>query len=217
MGLQPARLSSAPPRRRASTLSLAITLAVGLAACSSGPDAADVATAEADPIVAPVPISGIYNVTGVTKQIGGQDERRISGTVTLRQEGDQYYATFKLATTFPGASDPVHADVIGTGEGTISGRTLTGTTKTQLIVSTVPGIDTGFAFIPRIVGARVSSSVTSEIQPDGRVTIELRNLPAEGEDYIPTQTMLRGIRVADRATELPAVAARGNSRRPGLK
>jgi hypothetical protein len=118
--------------------------------------------------------------------------------VILKQKGDTYTASFKLDTTFPGAEDPVQADVIGNGEGTIDGRTLRGTTKTQLVVSTVPGVDTDFAFVPRIVGARIVSTAVTEIAPDGSVVIELANQPAEGEeDYLPTQTRLTGHRVAD--------------------
>jgi hypothetical protein len=158
---------------------------------------------EPPPVVAvpmdPVPISGLYDVKGVTRAVEGPgDERRIAGTVILRQEGDAYTATFKLDTTFPGINEPVQADVIGSGEGIVEGRTLRGSAETQLVVSTVPGIDTDFAFIPRIVGARVSSTVVTKIEPDGSLVIELENQPAEGEhDYLPTRTRLTGRRVAD--------------------
>ena len=136
---------------------------------------------------------------GVTRPVKGDkgDERAISGTVILHADGDRYTTTFKLKTTFPGAAKETHADVIGTGEGTIHGRKLAGQTETQLVVSTVPGIDAGFAFIPRIVGARVVSSAETEISADGRVVIDLENQPAEGEDYMPTRTRLTGMRVAD--------------------
>ncbi len=147
----------------------------------------------------PVPISGLYDVRGTTRATQGPgDERRIAGTVVLKQDGDSYTATFKLDTTFPGVDEPVQADVIGNGEGSIEGRTLRGTTQTQLVVSTVPGIDTDFAFVPRIVGARIVSTAVTEIAPDGSVVIELENQPAEGElDYLPTRTRLTGHRVAD--------------------
>jgi len=146
------------------------------------------------------PISGRYEVRGVTRPLRGPkgQERRIAGTVLLRQEGDAYSATFKLDTTFPGAAEPVQADVIGSGEGSVEGRTLRGTTKTQLVVSTVPGVDTDFAFIPRIVGARIVSTAVTEIAPDGSLVIELENQPAEGEeDYLPTHTRLTGQRTGD--------------------
>ena len=166
-----------------------------LACGGEAPQSADsAATAPA------VPISGVYEVKGVTRPLDGAGEKRkIAGTVILEQAGDRYSATFKLDTTFPGASEPVQADVIGRGEGAIDGRTLTGTARTQLVVSTVPGVDTDFAFVPRMVGARIVSSSVTEIRPDGSVEIELENQPAEGEDYRPTHTRLTGRRVADTA------------------
>jgi hypothetical protein len=97
--------------------------------------------------------------------------------------------------------------VIGNGEGTIDGRTLTGTTQTQLVVSTVPGIDTEFAFIPRIVGARIESTAVTEIAPDGSLVIRLENHPAEGElDYVATKTRLTGKRVGDGGVGLKETA-----------
>jgi hypothetical protein len=170
-------------------------LAATLAACGeSGPsEPPDVAAID------PVPISGLYDVKGVTRPLAGPgQERRIAGTVILKQQGDGYTATFKLDTTFPGAEEPLQADVIGHGDGAVEGRTLRGTADTQLVVSTVPGVDTDFAFVPRIVGARVTSTSTTTIAPDGTVVIELDNRPAEGEhDYLPTRTRLTGRRVAD--------------------
>lgn len=151
----------------------------------------------------PAPISGLYDVRGVTRSLQGPGaERRIAGTVVLRQQGDRYLATFKLDTTFPGVDEPVQADVIGSGEGSIDGRSLSGTAHTQLVVSTVPGVDTDFAFVPRIVGARIVSNSKTEIAPDGSVVIELLNQPAEGEhDYLPTRTRLTGRRIADSSAD----------------
>jgi hypothetical protein len=184
------------------------TLAALLLACSPEPQPGTEATTEAPGIPADAtPISGIYDVRGSTVPVNGGDAREIAGTVILREVGSHYSATFKLDTTFPGAAEPLAADVIGSGEGTISGRTLTGSTKTQLVVATVPGVDPDFAFIPRIVGARIVSSSVTELAPDGGVVIELQNRPAEGEDYQPTVTRLSGIRVADADGRRPDVAA----------
>lgn len=193
------------PRARVSLATLAALSITWTVACDSGgTETTDVAAA-----VDPVPISGLYEVRGVTRPLDGPgDGRRISGTVILKQDGDSYTATFKLDTTFPGASEPLQADVIGNGEGTIDGRTLTGTTKTQLVVSTVPGIDTAFAFIPRIVGARIESTAVTEIAPDGSVVIHLENQPAEGEtDYIATKTRLTGKRIGDALVSRPRETA----------
>jgi hypothetical protein len=78
----------------------------------------------------------------------------------------------------------------------------------QMIVATVPGIDTDFAFIPRMVGTRIVSTSVSEIAPDGSVVIELENRPTESDDYLPTRTRLTGMRIADASdVRLPDVAA----------
>lgn len=203
------RRPSSPTDRAPRARALHFALLVGLVACGVEPDGSPAvdSTDAAEGAPDPVPISGIYDVKGMTTPIGGGEGRRIAGTVTLKHTGDSYSASFKLATTFPGADEPLQADVIGSGQGTVSGRTLTGSTQTQLIVSTIPGIDTEFAFIPRSVGARVESTSLTEISADGQVVIELQNHPAEGEDYQPTRTRLTGQRVADSASSRPNVAA----------
>ncbi len=199
-----ARVPRRPSRARVIlALLTALTVAWTLACGGDSAETPDVAAA-----VDPEPISGLYEVSGVTQALDGPgDKRRIAGTVVLKQDGDSYTATFKLDTTFPGQSEPLQADVIGSGEGTIDGRTLTGTTQTQLVVSTVPGIDTDFAFIPRIVGARVESTAVTEIAPDGSLVINLENHPAEGEtDYVATKTRLTGKRVGDGGVGLKETA-----------
>ena len=183
------------PRSMGTSLSLAFAVTAFALGC--GQEAAESPDVAAP--IDPVPISGLYDVRGTTRSTQGPgDERRIAGTVVLKQDGDSYTATFKLDTTFPGVEDPVQADVIGNGEGSVEGRTLRGTARTQLVVSTVPGVDTDFAFVPRIVGARVVSTAVTEIEPDGSLVIELENAPADGEhDYLPTRTRLTGRRIAD--------------------
>jgi hypothetical protein len=172
-----------------------LAFSLPLLACGSEPPLPNVAAA-----IDPLPISGLYDVEGVTQALDGPGEgRRIWGTVTLAEDAGHYTATFKLDTTFPGAEDPVQADVIGSGAGSVDGRTLRGTTKTQLVVSTVPGVDTDFAFIPRMVGARIVSTSVTKIAPDGTVEIELENRPEEGDQYRPTFTRLTGRRIADDA------------------
>jgi hypothetical protein len=187
-----------PSRGFAAIRCLLPGLLLALLACGSDPaDPAGTHSAKLQPI------SGIYNVKGLTKRIGGIEERRISGTVIVNQQGDRYTASFELDTTFPGATDHLQADVIGSGEGNIEGRTLTGTARTQLVVSTVPGVDPDFAFVPRVVGARLVSTSISDIAPDGTIVIELENRPAEGEDYLPTRTRLTGTRMPDVAAPPP--------------
>ena len=149
-----------------------------------------------EPAVQGVPISGMYNVTGVTTETASGHQRKLSGTIILAEEGTRYTATFNLATTYPGGEQSLPAEVIGSGEGTIEGRTLTGTSHTQLVVATVPGVDPGFAFIPRMVSTRIVSTSVTKIAPDGSVEIELSNAPEGDEDYSPTRTVLTGKRVS---------------------
>lgn len=145
-------------------------------------------------------LSGIYRVTGTTAQIDGSNERAISGTVTLNIDGDHYTSSYDLKTTFPGRDDELMADVVGTGYGTAEGSTLTGTSQTQLVVSTVPGVDPSFAFVPRVVGLRLTSMTIAQFDADGRVTMESANQPGEGEDYLPTRSTLAGERIAESST-----------------
>jgi hypothetical protein len=61
-------------------------------------------------------------------------------------------------------------------------------------MAAVPGVDTKFAFVPRIVGPRLVSTTVGQLAPDGTLKIEIDNEPAEGQDYAPTRTTLRGTR-----------------------
>ncbi len=161
--------------------------------------------AESEPTEA-VPISGFYEVTGSTVALAGGDSREIAGTVTLRETEQGYTATFSLNTTAPGSDEAMPAEVIGVGEGQIEGRTLLGTADTQLVMSTVPGIDPGFAFIPRSVSTRIRSSSRAEVAPDGAVTIQIENEAAPGQEYARTRTTLRGRRLGDAAIGGPEAA-----------
>jgi hypothetical protein len=156
----------------------------------------DSQTPDGEPAGAAVPIAGLYEVTGVTVSTDTGQERQIAGTVILALEGDQYTATFQLNTTYPGPEAEIPAEVIGKGEGSIEGRTLTGTAATQLVMSTVPGIDPAFAFIPRVVTTRIVSASTTSIQDDGTMVIKITNQPAQGVEYSPTVTTLRGRRIS---------------------
>ena len=143
-----------------------------------------------------LPISGMYSVEGVTTETASGHQRKLSGTIILAEEGPRYTATFSLATTYPGGDPSLPAEVIGKGEGSVEGRTLKGTNHTQLVVTTVPGVDPAFAFIPRMVSTRIVSTSVTRLAPDGSVEIELMNTPEKGEDYSPTRTVLNGRRVS---------------------
>lgn len=139
------------------------------------------------------PESGTYQVTGVTIDRATRAQRQISGRVVIDVEDDRYTTHFELSTLFPGGT--AAATVVGTGEGEIEGGVLTGRADTQLVTGTVPGVDVGFAMVPRQVGSRLVSSSTAEFFADGSVRVEIENEPAEGEDYSPTHTVLVGYRL----------------------
>jgi hypothetical protein len=151
------------------------------------------------PVVAEMPvapIAGMYEVSGITVATESGDKRDISGRIILARDGDHYTATFSLATLFPLGVESLPTEVIGKGEGRIDGRKLEGMAQTQLVIATVPGIDPGFAFVPRTVTKRLVSTSVATIANDGTLTIEIANQPAEGETYAPTRTTLRGRRIA---------------------
>ncbi len=179
---------------------LPLLLTSGLVACSPPAEEVDVAAAP------PPVVSGRYDVKGMTRTPGAQDGRRIEGTVILVQTGDAYTATFELETIWPAEGSDTVADVVGVGEGRIEGGRLEGDARTQLVISTVPGVDPGFAFVPRTVTTRIDSVSIAKVSPDGSIEIELENRGAAGEQYEPTRTRLIGRRVAG-ATELPVASA----------
>jgi len=149
-----------------------------------------------------VPISGMYRVEGSTIDKATGERRDISGTVILATEGETYTATFHLATTFPGTgADPVAAEVIGSGEGKVLGRSLSGSAHTQLVVASIPGVDPSFAFIPRQVSTRLISDSSATVGEDGAVTISIESRAEAGEDYSPTKTTLKGHRTASQPLE----------------
>ncbi len=172
-----------------------------------GPEAEPGARGEA--AVPPTPISGMYEVSGVTVATRTGDKREISGKIILAQDGDAYTATYSLTTLYPVGAETLPAEVIGKGEGTIDGRKLEGTAATQLVIAMVPGIDPAFAFVPRTVTTRLVSKSVTTIADDGTVMITIENQPAEGEQYAPSITTLRGRRVSAAGIGDPAPAPRG--------
>jgi hypothetical protein len=167
-----------------------ISLALFLVACGSQTEGGEA------PSVTAVPIAGMYEVSGVTVTERSGEKRRIAGKIILAEHDGRYTATFDLTTEFPMGGETFPAEVIGKGEGVIEGRQLVGTAETQLVVATVPGVDTAFAFLPRQVSTRIRSTSTATIAPDGTLVIEIENQPAAGEEYAPTRTTLRGSRIS---------------------
>jgi hypothetical protein len=143
------------------------------------------------------PFSGTYRVKGLTTDVTRGDTRRIEGIIVLTEKGGRYSTKAELETKYPSEGGPVDAQVIGTGGGERSGEVLSGTAETQLVMSTVPGVDTGFAWVPRAVGPRLVSTWQARFRRDGTLLVEIRNEPAEGEDYLPTTTTLYGTRIEE--------------------
>ncbi len=145
--------------------------------------------------------SGTYDVQGMTTDLASGDQRRIEGHVVLTRKGDHWSAASELSTDFPTQGGAVHTDVIGSGKGQEKDGGLEGTAHTQLVIGTVPGVDTGFAFVPRQVGPRIVSKWKAHLDESGVLQIELSNAPEKGETYSPTKTTLRGTKV-----EMPKAA-----------
>ncbi len=155
----------------------------------------DPVVATPDVSAAALPISGRYDVDGVTIEVDSGAQREISGTIILSQQGDRYTASFDLDTMFPTQEGVLQAEVIGRGSGSVEGRTLTGEAQTQVVISSVPGVDPGFAFVPRTTTTRIVSRSVATISDDGSVEMLIENDPAPGETYAKTRTTLKGSKV----------------------
>ena len=149
-------------------------------------------------------ISGRYDLSGMTTAPGTNHKRKISGTMVISQQGDAYTASYEFETLFPGEDKPMEADVIGVGEGRLEGRKLVGTARTQIVISKVPGVDPGFAFVPRTVTTRIVSESEAMFSPDGSLSVDIVSHAAEGEEYTATRTRMTGVRVADLTPQVAA-------------
>ena len=154
-----------PIRLLVPTLCIALLVA---GACDPGGEPA-VESAESTKMS---PIAGRYEVSGTTIEAATGNRREISGTVIIAENGTNYTATFHLDTEYPAGDGVLPAEVIGKGSGSIEGRTLRGIAETQLVISTVPGIDPAFAFIPRQTSTRITSNSVASITADGSLTID---------------------------------------------
>lgn len=168
--------------------------------CGSEGEPADRAPAAEVGSRAADPFSGTYRVRGLTTDVTRGDTRRIEGIIVLTEKDGVYSTNVELETKYPSAGGPVDAQVIGTGAAERSGQVLSGTAETQLVMSTVPGVDTEFAWVPRTVGPRLVSTWKARFRQDGTLVVEIRNQPAEGEDYLPTTTTLYGTRIEEPGT-----------------
>jgi hypothetical protein len=177
--------------RRALSLSTPALLVAALAA----PVAADDASSA-------TPQSGLYEMSGETVDHTTGVRRPIEGTIVVRVDGARYTTHFEFSTLFPG-TDATAARVTGTGEGRVEGSRLVGEAHTQLTVAAAPGVDVGFAYVPREVSPRIKSTSTATFFPDGTIRAEIENVAEEGSDYAPTKTTLKGTRRKEAAGVKP--------------
>ena len=145
-------------------------------------------------------VSGKWDVEGVTVEKASGKTRQISGTIILAEQGGHYTSTFDLDTILPSPDGPMQAQVIGEGEGTVAGSTLVGSAHTQIVVSSAPNVDPGFAFVPRRVGARIVSKTRATLLDDGTISIEIESDAEAGQTYPSTRTTLKGSYVEPRKT-----------------
>jgi hypothetical protein len=158
---------------------------------SSPPAASKLADARRD-------FSGAYRVSGKTIEKGTTNSRPLEGTIILVQDGNSYTATFDLQTELPTPEGPsARAQVVGKGDGAVKGAGLEGSATTQIVWATVPGVDSGFAFVPKRFGPRLESKSKARFQPDGSILIEIDNEGVGGSRYTPTHTTLRGVRMSE--------------------
>lgn len=188
------------------TLLALLVACSGLVAC--GPDEAPTGRATgSQPPPGDTSVGGLYEIEGTTVEEGTGREREISGTILLAERGAHYTATFDLETEYPSRDGPVRADVIGKGDGTIEEGTLRGRAETQIVMATVPRVDTKFAFVPRLLGPRIVSTTVGRFEEDGTLVIEIRTEGLPGEEYVPTRTVLRGTRIPPDRLGPPHVGA----------
>jgi len=150
-------------------------------------------------------IAGRWAVSGTTQTLGSTEKRDIEGTIVLAQDGETWASTFDLTTTLPGSDPAVSASVIGKGTGNIEGRKLAGRAHTQLVASTIPGVDSRFPFMPHAVSEEIESTTVATLLEDGTMRIEIENRGEGESSYVPTRTILTG-RLLE-AESLPDVAA----------
>ncbi len=173
--------------------SVVLSCAVGVLGACGGEEEQSGSAGQPE-AAAPV-IAGMYEMQGTTTEKKSGATRMISGMVIIAQEGGTYTATFDLNTSFPTPDGKTEADVIGKGTGHIRGKELDGKAETQLVLAGVPGVDTQFAFVPRLVSKRLVSTMTGRLRDDGTLVVETENEGIEGEQYAATRTVLTGRRV----------------------
>jgi hypothetical protein len=181
-------------RIRCAIAALGLAVAAGCGGADDKAGAPDVQAAP--PAGAVTDHSGTYRVHGRTVDKESGEGRELHGTIILAQQGSAYTSTFDLETQIPTPEgEPTEAELLGKGEGSVSGNTLEGTSQTQIVWAAVSGLSSDFAFAPRRYGPRLTSKSTAKVQPDGSISIQIESQAQPGEKYRPTRTTLKGRRV----------------------
>ena len=155
---------------------------------------------EADPeqvtdATTPPDYRGIYRVRGTTVEIENGATREIEGLVVLKRDGAGYITNFDLRTAMSvdGEETRISVEIIGNGTAFVDrDMVLRGESHTQLVRAIIPGVDARFPFLPRVIGAKIISSTTARIRPDGTLEVDIESHPQKGENYAATRTTIIG-------------------------
>jgi hypothetical protein len=147
-----------------------------------------------DALPLPASMEGFYEGKGVTTVKSTGSRRRVKGTfvVTRAANGDGYEIRFSFKTQMPSPGGPMRADLLGTGDARVVDDKVLGTTETQLLFASIPGVDPQFAFIPGKLGPRIQQTfqMTATDEP-GEFKSEIESEAVPGYEYPATRTTMR--------------------------
>lgn len=150
-------------------------------------------------------IAGIYEIEGQTTVEGSPDRLAITGKLVIRQNGNDCTTIVEAEMRrVAGASGPVSAQLIGTGQMKLTGRKLEGNAELQSVVSEVPELDVAVAGAPKRAGPVLDAVAKGEVVSDGVLKLEI-NSTVIGEGFtLPEgrKTVVVAKRVARRPHEL---------------
>ena len=150
-------------------------------------------------------IAGIYEMDGDTTVTGAPDRFHVAGKLVIRQKGAD--CTLSVDGTFKrleGESGPAGVALIGTGEAKLDGTRFTGSAEVQTLMSEVPGVDVGAAYMPKKFGPTLDAIAEGKVVEEGILVFEIRSTVV-GEGFTLPEgrtTVVRATRVARKATEL---------------
>jgi len=163
------------------------------------------AVAPPSPAEEALDVSGIYEVEGETVVAGAPDHFVYSGKLVLKQTGNQIRTTTEVAMRrTAGESGPASAALIGSGDATLDGRKIRGSSELQTLVSQVAELDVAAPYAPRYAGPVVNAVAEGLVRDDGSIEFEIRST-LTGEGFtLPEgrKTVLHAKRVARSPYEL---------------